>query len=157
MNEPIQGKIARVLNEREIAINVGTGHGVRVGMYFDVMDVHDANIKDPDTNEVLGPIERPKIRLKIIHVQEKLSVAATYRSEQVNLGGDGRDLNDALGLGPIARSLMPPKWVTRYETFEKTEESSTPFEEENSRIKTGDRVIQVVEKKEAKEEDANGE
>ena len=39
MTKPIRGKVARVLNTREIAINVGTANGVTVGMYFDVMDL----------------------------------------------------------------------------------------------------------------------
>ena len=62
MITPIRGKVARVLNEREIAINIGTAHGVTVGMYFDVIDPHYENIKDPDTNEVLGSLGRPKVR-----------------------------------------------------------------------------------------------
>ena len=157
MTEPIRGKVATLLNAREIAINKGTTDGVLVGMYFDVMDADETDITDPDTGETLGSIERSKIRLKIVHVQEKLSVAATYRSERVNLGGDGGHLDAALGFGPVARALMPPKWVTRYETFEKDEESSTSFEEKNSKVKIGDPVVQVVEKNKAKQKDANGE
>ena len=69
MITPIRGKVARVLNKHEIAINVGTAKGVAVGMYFDVMDAYD-EIEDPDTGEVLGSLERPKVRVKIVHVQE---------------------------------------------------------------------------------------
>ena len=78
MVKPIRGKVARVLNKHEIAINVGTAHGVAVGMYFDVIDANELDIKDPDTGEVLGSIERGKIRVKITYVQEKLSVAAAH-------------------------------------------------------------------------------
>ena len=102
MSEPIRGKVARVLNEREIAINVGTAHGVDVGMYFDVIETHDEAIKDPDTGEVLGSIERPRVRVKITHVQEKLAIAGTYTAESVNIGGDGGFL------GPWADRLCPP-------------------------------------------------
>ncbi len=112
MITPIRGKVAHILNTREIAINVGTENGVTVGMYFDVMDAHYENITDPDTNEVLGSLERPKVRVKIIHVQEKLSLATTYRKERVNTGGTGR----GIPLGPFARALMPPTWVEKYET-----------------------------------------
>ena len=70
MTKPIRGKVARVLNTREIAINVGVEDGVTVGMYFDVMDLQYEDIRDPDTDEVLGSIERPKVRVKVIHVQE---------------------------------------------------------------------------------------
>lgn len=38
MSELIRSKVARVLNSREIAIAAGAEQGVRVGMYFDVLD-----------------------------------------------------------------------------------------------------------------------
>ena len=36
MTKPICGKVARVLNSREIAINIGVADGVTTGMFFDV-------------------------------------------------------------------------------------------------------------------------
>ena len=104
MTQPIRGKVAQVLNNREIAINLGTAKGVTIGMHFDVVDANGQNIKDPDTGEVLGSIEHSKARVKITRVQEKLSVATTYRSEKVNVGGT----RPAITLGPFARALMPP-------------------------------------------------
>ena len=157
MTQPIRGKVARVLNTREIAINVGSTHGVTVGMYFDVMDADEADIIDPDTKEVLGSIERPKAGVKITYVQEKLSVASTYKSEPVNVGGTGTKssviLDAALSLSSLA--LMPPNWVKKYETLEKTEEAPTPFDEKDSKVKTGDPVVQVFEVDEAEQKDTN--
>ena len=143
MNEPIRGKVASLINEREIAINVGTTGGVAVGMIFDVMDTPDEEIRDPDTNAVLGSIERPKIRVKVTHVQEKLSVASTYLVKSVNIGGSAYHK-----LGPFSKSLMPPNWVTKYETFKKEQETADELDEEDSRVKTGDPVVQVIEKTE---------
>ena len=140
MTKPIRGKVARVLNTREIAINVGVEDGVTVGMYFDVMDLQYEDIRDPDTDEVLGSIERPKVRVKIIYVQENLSLATTYRKERVNTGGD------FISLGPFARSLMPPNWVTRYETLSRIEEARDVLDEEDSYVKAGDPVVQVIKK-----------
>ena len=139
MTKPIRGKVARVLNTREIAINVGVEDGVTVGMYFDVMDLQYEDIRDPDTDEVLGSIERPKVRVKVIHVQEKLSLTTTYRSKRVNTGGS------LMFLGPFARSLMPPNWVTRYETLSKIEENRNVLDEEDSNVKIGDSIAQVIE------------
>ena len=34
MDDPIRGKVAKVLNSREVAINLGSEQGVRPGMYF---------------------------------------------------------------------------------------------------------------------------
>ena len=148
MTQPIRGKVARVLNKREIAINIGSDHGVTVDMYFDVMSAIETDIIDPDTGEVLGAIERPKVRVKITHTQEKLSVASTYKSELVNVGGTGTRasviLDAALSLsGTLAH--MPPNWVEKYETLEKKGETETPLDEEESIVKTGDSVVQVFE------------
>ena len=79
MSEPIRGKVARVLNSREIALTVGSSDGVVVGMFFDVMDPKGEDITDPDTGDILGSVERPKVRVQITKVQERLSVASTYR------------------------------------------------------------------------------
>lgn len=145
MKEPIRGKVARVLNEREIAINKGAADGVTIGMYFDIMEVHNEDIIDPETGEMLGPIERSKVRLKVTHVQEKLSVATTYQSEEVNLGGSGHLGITAMALGPFARSLMPPKWVKRYETLKKTDKALGELNEEDSYVNIGDLVVQFIE------------
>ena len=144
MMEPIRGKVARVLNTREIAINVGTSQGVTLGMRFDVMDANEMDITDPDTGKVLGSLERPKVRVEIIHVQEDLSVAQTPETT-VNLGGTGT-LNLRDTLGPLARSLILPHWVTRYETLKKTgKNTKEELDEEDSRVKIGDPIVQVLE------------
>lgn len=147
MTKPIRGKIARVLNTREIALNVGTAQGVTRGMRFDVMDTNEMDITDPDTGKVLGSLERPKITVEIIHVQEDLSVAQTPETS-VNVGGTGT-LTSLGTLGPVARSLMPPNWVTRYETLRKTVNTKEELDEADSRVKTGDPVVQVLKTGEA--------
>lgn len=126
MSTLIRGKVARVLNEREVAINVGSAKGVVVGMYFDVIE--DEEIRDPDTREVLGSIDRPKVGLQVTHVQEKLSVAMTR-----------------------TWSLKLPKWITEYETLKK---EWTGIDENDSRVKVGDPVVQVIEER-VEQEKAN--
>ena len=149
MTEPIRGKVARVLNEREIAINIGTAHGVGVGMHFDVMDAGE-DINDPDTGEVLGSIERPKVRVQVTYVNGRLSVATTYRTKGITIG-DLEKLRNYRKIGPFARSLMPPEWVARYETGDYTEILGPPdiLSEKNSYVKVGDPVVQVPETEEA--------
>lgn len=133
MDDPIRGKVARVLNSREVAINLGSEQGVRPGMYFDVVARHE-DIVDPDTKESLGSIERPKIRVQITWVQEKLSLASALARE-VNVGG--------MPLGEFSRLLMPPKWVKKYETLT-AEETGEELGEKESLVKVGDPVVQVI-------------
>ena len=148
MTDLIRGKVARILNSREIAINVGSDDGVSTGMYFDVMDQNFEDIRDPDTQELLGSIQRPKIRVKITKVQEKLSLASTYKTMRVNTGGSADAL---LAFASLSRALMPPKWVTRYETLKTEEKTWENLEEEKSYVKTGDPVVQVVETEDEEE------
>ena len=145
MNDsPLRGKVARILDSRSLVINIGSQHGVRIGMYFDVMDTTGGCIRDPDTNEILGSVERPKVRIRIIGVQDKLSVASTYRKTISNIGGTGA----AIDFG-FTRALMPPKWVTEYETLKTDEQTWEDLSEEESRVKTGDPVSQVTPEEEA--------
>ena len=138
MTDLIRGKVARILNSREIAINVGWDDGVSPGMCFDVMDQNSEDVRDPDTQEVLGSIQRPKIRVKITMVQKKLSLASTYKTRRVNVGG-------SIDLTGLSRALMPPKWITTYETLKTEETTWEDLEEQKSFVKTGDPVVQVVE------------
>lgn len=137
----LRGKVARVLNSRELAINLGLEHGVAVGNLFDVLDPKGEDITDPETGEVLGSVERPKVRVKVISVQEKLCIASTYKSRKVNVGGMGRDL----GFGRMADMLRPPEYVTKYETLKTKEKTWEDLDEKESFVKTGDPVVLVVE------------
>ena len=140
MNDsPLRGKVARILDSRNLVINIGSQQGVIIGMYFDVMDPKGEDIRDPNTNEILGSIERPKVRIRITDVQDKLSVASTYEKKKVNIGGRG----GVIPLG-FAEYLMPPKWVTKYETLKTDEKTWEDLNEEESYVKIGDPVCQVT-------------
>jgi hypothetical protein len=79
--QPIRGKVAQVLGNRELVMNVGIADGVTVGMYFSLVKITE--IKDPDTSKVLGKVERPKISLQVIEVQDELSVASAVGSRRI--------------------------------------------------------------------------
>ena len=142
MTNLARGKVARILNSREVAINVGSDHGVCIGMYFDILDQNLEDILDPDSRQRLGSIERPKVRVRITMVQEKLSLASTYKKKKVNVGGSANTFAD---LSDISRALMPAKWITMYETLKTEEKTWETLEEKKSFVKTGDPVVQVVE------------
>lgn len=138
MIQQISGKVSRILNTREIAMNIGTIHGVTVGMSFDVIDAKHQNITDPDTGEVLGYIDRPKARVKVTHAQEKLSVATAF-----NANGANTDIISDLTtlmiptLGPIAKSLIAHSLLVTRKMSEKRRETAS--------VKTEASVVQVLE------------
>lgn len=142
MSNKIRAKVARVLNSREIAITAGSQQGVVTGMLFDVMDPKGEDVRDPDTGEVLGSIERPKVRVQVTQTQDRISVASTFKKEKINVGGTGALLSD---LGAVSRAFMPPKYVVKYETLKTDEKTWEDLEEEESYVKSGDPVVQVIE------------
>ncbi len=69
----IDGAVAEIIDEHQLAINRGSEHGVlvgaRVSLYRSVV------VTDPDTKEDLGTVRLRKLRLIVNHVQDRLCVA----------------------------------------------------------------------------------
>ena len=136
--EPIRGKIAKILGVREVALNIGKEQGVEPGMLFSILSPKGQDILDPDTGALLGQVDLPKVRVKIVNVYDKVSVAATYKTKRVNVGGVA---------GPDFRKLFqPPQWETRYETLKikRVEGEAEELEDADSYVATGDPVVQVL-------------
>ena len=136
----IRGKIARILGSREVVLNIGREQGVEPGMKFDILYRDGIEIHDPDSGDVLGSIDYSKARIRTTNVYDKVSVASTYQTESVNVGG---------ALGPDVRKLFqPPQWETRVETL-KTEPSSeqenTASDKADNYVAVGDPVVQDIE------------
>jgi hypothetical protein len=74
----IRGKVAKVLNDREVVINRGTDHGVKLGTRFKLIET--VEIQDPDTRDGIGTITREKIRFMVVHSQPSMSIARTYET-----------------------------------------------------------------------------
>jgi hypothetical protein len=138
MATPITGKVARILNDRDIALNIGSDQGVSLGMFFDVLDTAGEEIRDPETNELLGSVDRVKVRVKVTRVQEKLSVASTFEKIKVNIGGEGA------GISTFSSLLMPPKYAVKYKTLRLDETTRGEISESQSYVKIGDPVEQVL-------------
>lgn len=138
-SEPIRGKVASVLNDREVALNKGAIDGVNVGMVVKILFRTGADIRDPDSDELLGSVELEKTRVKVVSVQERISVASTFRTYKVNVGGTG------VPFPTLSRVFEPPKWETRTETLRTDESIKEELREEESHVKTGDPFVQHIE------------
>lgn len=134
-DEPVRGKVAKVLSEREVALNRGVADGVELGMKFDILNPDFQEIRDPDTNEALGSIERPKSRVRVTLVYDRVAVAETFRIRKVNVGGDG------VGWG----MFQPPKWEKRYETVVDSGAKPKGGAEFSAQVSVGDPVVQIIE------------
>jgi hypothetical protein len=136
MVKRIEGQVAGILNERELAINRGGKHGVEPDMRFMVLEPEGVPITDPETGEQLG-LETPiKIRVKVFRVEDDYSLARTYE----RLGGA-----DPLNFGVAALLHRSPP---RVRTLRTSEALFPPLTEEESYVKRGDPVRQIVESEE---------
>ncbi len=133
----LQGKVAKILTEREVVINIGSAQGVKKGMKFAILAPTPEEILDPETGEKLDVVDRPKVTVQATEVREKITICSTYRT--TTLSGGALTLSYS-----IARLFDPPRVVP--ETL-RIEDSSlpAPLSPEESYVKIGDRVKQVEE------------
>lgn len=132
-NERIEGRVATILNARELVITVGNEDGVSRGMRFKVLADTPMTVTHPETGEQIGIVDREKVRVEAIEVQEKLSICQTY--ERVTVGAGLPDLSKYF----LTRQVVPRTL--------KADESSypEPLSEEDSYVKRGDRVVEIYE------------
>jgi hypothetical protein len=145
----IRGQVARVLTTRELVINRGNADGVGVGMRFAVLDPKADNIRDPETGEVLGSVSRPKVNVEVTRVEKRLSLAATYRTRRVNVGGQGA------GISALGKLFEPPEYVDEFDTFKASDQSWQELDESESFVKVGDPVVQLGEREQELQTQAN--
>ena len=86
MSDPIVGKVAAVVDDTTLVLNVGSVHGVREGMLFAIVSEHQ-EIEDPDTGESLGNWEAVKARVIVSHVQEKMCTVRSLLAEETDTSG----------------------------------------------------------------------
>ena len=130
----IEGKVAEIISDRELVINRGENDGVALGMRFKILHSRGAEIKDPDTGEILGQVEIDKTVVKITSVDDRISVGRTFRT--IREGG-----------GPFSSMYATNLFRPATETLEtlKTggKNSKSDLTPEQSFVKIGDRAIQI--------------
>ncbi len=138
----IEGKVAAILNEREVVLNIGSDAGVKPEMKFEILVTEPGEIIDPDTGEILGTLDLAKTRVEVVDIQHKMCVARTYETYEVNVGGIG------LGLGGVAISglLGPRRLETRVTKFRFDERDRlSELSSVESIVRIGDGVRQMLE------------
>ena len=135
IKNPLKGAVARVINERDLIINLGSSNGVKQRMRFRIMAETTTGITDPETGEELGEFEREKIRVEVSEVHERFSICSTYRT--YTTGGGGLQ-------SLMTGQLFQPK-RTHVETLRARDSDFLPeLPEDESLVKRGDRITQIV-------------
>jgi len=133
--ETLQGRVAAIVNARELVINIGSNHGVILGMKFAIMAATPLEIKDPSTGKVLDRLDREKVRVEATEVREFITICRTYRVKHIPAG--------TASFSDISTWLREPRDVP--ETLSVRDSSlPPPLPEEESYVKVNDRAIQVM-------------
>ncbi len=130
----IEGKVAAIVNERDLAINQGSDNGVTEGMIFKVME-RPLKIIDPDNRTALGELSREKVRVKISDVQPMFSVGKTYETYQTTVASPFPSMD-----------IFARRTVTKVRTLHTSGRPFTQVDEETASVEKGDPVIQVEER-----------
>lgn len=128
----IEGKVATILNTRELTINRGSLDGVEASMRFKIVD-ENAAVIDPGTKEELGTISREKIRVKVFDAQPRFSIASTYETYQI----EERIPNQSL-VTPLTRTITKVRTLAG-SSFNPIES----YDESKGFVSVGDRAVQV--------------
>ncbi|WJL97212.1 FlgT C-terminal domain-containing protein [Microbacterium sp. ET2] len=67
------GKVATIIRDTEIALNIGSADGVEEG--DTVLLYRDVTVTDPDSGEILGSVRYPKVRMTVTSVEPRFAVA----------------------------------------------------------------------------------
>lgn len=137
MPDRIEAKVAGLLNARELVLNKGAADGVEIGMRFAILNTKGLDIRDPDTNERLDSLEIPKTVVKIVRVEQRVSVGRTFRTIQGNRG-----------MSAVLQAISGSAWAgtpNRTETLVTDERRLTEeLDESESYIKRGDPAVQTM-------------
>lgn len=134
-NMKLEGRVATILNARELVINIGCDMGVEEGQVFAVLADKPVEVRDPRTQEVLDSIDREKTRVKATEVRERITICRTYRG----VGGFG-PVNLAEAMRRFSGQFEP-------ETLRATDNDKLPpLSEAESYVKINDRVVAVDDK-----------
>lgn len=113
-------------------------------MRFKILHARGNEVRDPDTNEVIGNVEWPKVEVKVVDVQEHLSVARTFRTIDIPASGQ-ESVIDFVTRG-VGGNYKPA--TRRTETLR----SDEPFAQRDihpseSYVQRGDPAVQIVVRK----------
>jgi len=127
----VEGRVAQVLSERRLVINVGSDHGVTMGMRFAVLAKTRTEIRDPESGDVLDMLDREKVRVRAREVRLRITICETYRtrpalwlSAAAMLGSEQQGPPETLHADA---SSLPP-----------------PLADDEAYVKANDRVVQVT-------------
>ena len=113
MSTQIEGKVAAIIDDTTLVLNIGGEQGVEEGMGFAIFAAH-GEIKDPDSGESLGHWEMVKARVVATHVQPRLCTVRAPVVGEAPVIGDTRTLSAMM----VEHSVSPAKGAAEWQRLE---------------------------------------
>lgn len=98
MPNRIEGTVIEISNQYDIVMNRGGEHGVTNDMEFVIFTL-GGEIEDPETGDLLGPVEHLKARVKPKHIQPRITTLRSDESTDQGLA------TIAYGIGSSTKSI----------------------------------------------------
>ena len=149
MSRQIEGKVAAIIDDTTLVLNVGAEQGVIEGMAFAVFATH-GQIQDPDSGEELGLWEMVKVRVVATHVQPRL---CTVRAPVV---GEAATVSDTRPLSTmmVEHSVVSAKGQNQWQHLQ-VREADIGGRRQNGTIAVGDGARSLVQSSEQRSEFAH--
>ena len=131
----INGKVAAIIDDTTLIINVGQKQGVEEGMGFVVYSEHQ-EIVDPDSGATLGKWEIVKAQLSVSHVQEYMSTVRSLINEIPQNSATLSEMMVQHSLGQYGRQEQERQIL-------QVQEASSSGQPQRQAIKVGDLVRSI--------------
>lgn len=135
MSVLINGKVAAIIDDTTLIINVGQKQGVEEGMGFVVYSEHQ-EIVDPDSGATLGKWEIVKAQLSVSHVQEYMSTVRSLINEIPQNSATLSEMMVQHSLGQYGRQEQERQIL-------QVQEASSSGQPQRQAIKVGDLVRSI--------------
>lgn len=122
-------RVVDILTDRELALSGGITAGLAEGDILRILPGTPREIRDPDTDEVLGQVAHAKAVVQVYESQEKFCLARTFRTRRVNVGGTG---------GAFGNLFSAPQYEHRVETLERDPQKGSPIDPDDVVVEIGD-------------------
>lgn len=98
-------KVVKILDEYNLIINAGRGHGIELNDEFQILDKKGSKVVDPDTNEVIGRLDLVKATVEVTELHEKMCICSSRKV--INNNSPFANMALASPLTSISEAITP--------------------------------------------------
>lgn len=78
----MEAKVIKIVDDVKLAINKGADDGITKNDIFIIFEKGE-ELFDPDTNESLGLLEIPKLKMRVFNIQNKLTLLESMETQTI--------------------------------------------------------------------------